>query len=285
MAFWDSAESYMAEEGRYDPRNKLNDLTGKEWLKLTKSFWLSEKTKEDKFAFKHPAPFLVKDIEKLISLFTKKGMVVLDPFNGVGTTLVAAHNQNRAGVGIDLSKEYCGLARERLQTLNISLQEQQIIEGDSILEVPALKGQIDYCVTSPPYHNILKNKGSGLREMKEGFRAGSRQGVEYYSDSPNDLGNQETYEDFLRLFGKVMSGVFGKLRHKGYATIIISDFTVDKNEVNVQGDVVRGMQNLGYEFVGTTVLLQDNKPLYPFGYPFAYKINHHHQNIINFRKP
>jgi len=44
------------------------------------------------------------------------------------------------------------------------------------------------------------------------------------------------------------------------------------------------MEGIGYEFVGTTVLLQDNKPLYPFGYPFAYKINHHHQNIINFRK-
>ena len=39
-----------------------------------------------------------------------------------------------------------------------------------------------------------------------------------------------------------------------------------------------------FEFVGTTILLQDNKPLYPFGYPYSYKINHMHQNIITFRR-
>ena len=76
--------------GKYDPRNTLNDLTGKEWLKLTSSFWISEKCSLDKDALKHPAPFLVKDIQKLISLFTKKHMKVLDPFCGSGTTLLAA---------------------------------------------------------------------------------------------------------------------------------------------------------------------------------------------------
>ena len=55
--------------GKYDNRNKLNDLTGKEWLKLTKSFILSEKCAADKDAFAHPAPFLIKDVEKMISLF------------------------------------------------------------------------------------------------------------------------------------------------------------------------------------------------------------------------
>lgn len=276
----------MAEEnGKYDPRNKLNDLTGKEWLKLTKSFWVSEKTKEDKFAFQHPAPFLIKDIEKLIKLFTKSGMTVLDPFNGVGTTLVAAHRTGRRGVGVDLSEEYCLLAEERLKSLGIDLTEQKIIVGDSIKTVPKLEETIDYCVTSPPYHNILKNKGSGLRDVKENFRSGARKGVEYYSDSPHDLGNQESYEDFLKLFRQVMAKVYGKLRDKAYTSIIISDFTVDKKEVNVQAGIVEAMEKAGFEFVGTTVLLQDNKPLYPFGYPFAYKINHHHQNIINFRKP
>ena len=38
----------MNEKGKYDKRNKLNDLTGKEWLKLTKSYWFSEKCKDDK---------------------------------------------------------------------------------------------------------------------------------------------------------------------------------------------------------------------------------------------
>jgi len=81
-----------------------------------------------------------------------------------------------------------------------------------------------------------------------------------------------------------MEEVFKKLRDKSYTSIIISDFTVDKKEVCVQGDIVSVIKKIGFEPSGTTCLLQDNKPLYPFGYPYAYKINHQHQNIITFRK-
>lgn len=269
--------------GIFDKRNKLNDLTGKEWLKLTKSFWVSEKCKEDKFAFQHPAPFLIKDIEKLISMFTKKGMVVLDPFNGVGTTLIASNNLKRKGIGIDLSKKYCSLAEKRLKELDVKVS-QKIICEDSLKAILKIKGRLDYCVTSPPYHNILKNNGQGLRAEKNGKRSGSRIGVEYYSEDKNDLGNQKSYEDFLNLFGRIMSAVHKKLNDKKYTSIIISDFTVNKKEKCVQGDIVRIMEKIGFEFSGTTILLQDNKPLYPFGYPYAYKINHQHQNIISFRK-
>ena len=52
----------------------------------------------------------------------------------------------------------------------------------------------------------------------------------------------------------------------------------------MQADIVKLMQDIGFNFVGTIILLQDNKPLYPFGYPYKFKINHMHQNIINFIK-
>ena len=44
------------------------------------------------------------------------------------------------------------------------------------------------------------------------------------------------------------------------------------------------MQDVGFGFEGAVVLVQNNKPLYPFGYPYAYKMNHHHQYILNFKK-
>ncbi|KAA6328020.1 Modification methylase HindIII [termite gut metagenome] len=268
------------------PKNKLNDLTGKEWLLLTKSFWLSEKCVDDKDAFKHPAPFLIKDIMKLISMFTKSGMTVLDPFCGSGTTLIAANNLERIGIGIDLNNQYKELAIERLQKKGYLENENYFYHiGDSYKIIKNIK-QVEYIVTSPPYHNILKNKGGGLRKKSEkGFRNGSRIGVEYYSEHENDLGNKESYSDFLHSFKQIMKKCFSILGAGKYTTIIISDFTVDKVEVCVLSDVVKLMNNCGFDFVGTTVLLQDNKPLYPFGYPYAYKINHQHQNIINFRKP
>ena len=270
--------------GKFDKRNTLNDLTGREWLKLTKSFWMSEKCAADKFAFQHPAPFLIQDIEKLISLFTKKGMTVLDPFSGIGTTLVASANLKRRCVGIDLSSDYCDLAAERLAN-NSNRVGQKIICGDSLNEIKKLRGLVDYCVTSPPYHNILKNNGAGIRAKKSNKRSGARLGVNYYSDSKLDLGNQETYADFLVGLEKILSEVFKKLRTSKYTSIIISDFTVSKKETCVTGDVVSLMQKIGFEFSGSIALLQNNKPLYPFGYPYAYKINHHHQSVLNFKKP
>ncbi len=275
-------------DGIYDKRNTLNDLTGKEWLKLTSSFWMTEKTGADKDAMKHPAPFLIKDTEKLIKLFTKKGMTVLDPFCGSGTTLIAAVNQDRIGIGFDLNSDYKDLALDRLSKIkNVQNAKFNYIVGDAshmILDIA--DNSIDYIVTSPPYHNILKNKSQGIRSDKssKGFRNGGRIGIDFYSDNMLDLGNCATYTDFLEKISILMKEVFRIIKNKKYCSIVISDFTIDKKEVNVQGDIVRLMLNAGFEFSGTIVLLQPNKPLYPFGYPYAYKINHHHQNIINFRK-
>jgi len=273
-------------EGVYDSRNTLNDLTGKEWIKLTKSFWMSEKCGTDKDAFNHPAPFLIKDTMKLISMFTKEGMTVLDPFCGSGTTLIAAAQLKRKGIGIDLRNDYKKLAKERLEKVGFREKKNYVYSlGDSLKIVPKLS-KVDYIVTSPPYHNILRNKGQGLRKKKNnGYRNGARTGVEYYSDKENDLGNLKTYENFIEMFTRIMLECFKKLRNGKYCTIVVSDFTVDKKEKNTQGDIVAAMEKIGFEFCGTTTLLQNTKPLYPFGYPYAYKINHQHQNMITIRKP
>lgn len=276
----------MTKEEKYDERNRLNDLSGKEWLKCTKSFYLSEKCADDKDAFGHPAPFLIKDIEKMISFFTKKNMLVLDPFMGSGTTAIASFNLGRRSIGIDLSEDYHNLALTRFEKKGmVENVNYNYIVGDSLVEIENIS-EVDYILTSPPYHNILKNDSKGLRKdsSEKGYRSGSRQGVEYYSDLANDLGNQKTYEEFLVLFQKIMQKAYQKLKNKKYCSIIISDFTVDRKEICVQSDVVRIMEEIGFSFVGTIILLQDNKPLYPFGYPYAFKINHMHQNIINFRK-
>lgn len=268
----------VSKRGVYDKRNKLNNLTGKEWLQLTKSVWISERCPEDKDAFAHPAPFLINDIRKLIKLFTKKNMIVFDPFMGSGTTLIASSLEGRKSVGIDLSKKYRKLAERRLKKLKSN--GYKIYTGNSLKKIPKLQTRIDYCVTSPPYHNILRNKGGGIRA--DGSQR--RQGVEYYSEDTEDVGNQKDYKSFLNLFGKIMAEVYKKLRKQKYCSIIISDFTVKKKETNAHGNVIELMKKIGFEFSGTVILTQNSKPLYPFGYPYAYKINHHHQYILNFRK-
>jgi DNA modification methylase len=269
--------------GRYDPRNPLNDLTGKDWLLLSRSFWVSEAAIEDRDAYNHPAPFLVGDIQKLISLFTKREMTVLDPFAGSGSTLVAASKLGRRSIGIDLNKEFQKFAKSRLERLGAT--QWKYLVGDA-LDVLDKVGEVDYILTSPPYHNILRNNGKGIRHNNgKAFRRGARDGVLYYTDHPNDLGNFDLYEDFLAALYEIMRKAISHLRIGRYCTIIISDFTVERREVCVLADIARLMERAGFEFVGTTVLLQTVKPLFPFGYPYAYKINHHHHYLTSFRRP
>ena len=267
----------LIDRGIYDSRNQLNDLTGKEWLKLTKSVWYSQKSDLDKSAFAHPASYNINDIRKLISLFTKRNQTIIDPFVGSGTTLISAGLEKRFGYGIELNRDYVRLARSRLKKAGISRTQFKLIRGDSFEILPNI-GQVDYVVTSPPYHNILKNHGLGVRHDKSQVR----QGIEYYSDDERDLGNKRTYNEFLDSFKSIMEKV--NLKPRGYCSIIISDFTVNKMEVNSHDDIVRAMQNIGFKFAGTIILVQNQKSLFPFGYPYAFKINHHHQYILSFRK-
>jgi modification methylase len=61
----------------------------------------------------HPAAFPVKLIDRIIS--STKAKLVLDPFMGSGTTAIAAINNNRNFIGIDISPEYCAMARKRIK--------------------------------------------------------------------------------------------------------------------------------------------------------------------------
>ncbi|NQT23712.1 MAG: site-specific DNA-methyltransferase [Candidatus Omnitrophica bacterium] len=269
--------------GKYDKRNKVNSLTGRDWLLLSGSFWTSVGGADDKEAYGHPAPFLTKDIQKLVGLFTKKGMTVLDPFAGSGTTLLASNQLGRIGIGIDINSSYKKIAQKRLCANGC--KKYEYIVGDSLKKIDSIS-TVDYIVTSPPYHNILQNNGKGIRHHNgKSYRMGAREGVECYTNKKNDLGNFNEYDDFISSLSGIMSKSFSKLKKGRYCTVIMSDFTVNKKEKCVQADIVPMMEKIGFEFCGTVILLQPVKPLFPFGYPYAYKINHQHHNMMHFRKP
>lgn len=109
-----------AEERKIDPRNKLNELTAKEWIVETISVWnqrgLGAGHPDAKIERQHPAPFSFTDVGRLIRYFTKSGQTVLDPFVGVGSTLKACAIDQRKGIGIELNPRFVELSKERLNT-------------------------------------------------------------------------------------------------------------------------------------------------------------------------
>ena len=89
-----------------------SDISKDEFLEWTNGVWTF--SGESKKKIGHPAPFPVELPKRCIKLFSYKGDVVLDPFAGSGTTLVAANMLGRKVFGIEISREYCELAMKRI---------------------------------------------------------------------------------------------------------------------------------------------------------------------------
>jgi DNA modification methylase len=93
----------------------INCLEAKEWLKNQLGVWQFTYEKRDiRDKNLHPATFPIALSKKVIQLFTHEGELILDPFVGSGTTLVAANDCNRNAVGFDLQVKYVELSNSRL---------------------------------------------------------------------------------------------------------------------------------------------------------------------------
>ena len=97
-------------------------LTQKEWVDLTRQVWdIPIPDKSSNAYGQHPALMPVEIAIRCIRLYTFVGDVVLDPFCGSGTTCLAAARLGRDCIGIDISAEYCGIARRRLAAVQTTL--------------------------------------------------------------------------------------------------------------------------------------------------------------------
>lgn len=266
-----------------DPRNRLNDLPNREWLKATKSFWLSQAPPRSALKAQHPATFSERDVARLICLFTKQGGRVLDPFVGSGSTLIACAQCARVGVGIELSPGWAGVARQRLlEEAGPQAADQTLVEADARQALGELEAEsFDLLLTSPPYWSMLRKK-PGLKVQTERL---ARDLPTHYSESPDDLGNIQDYDRFLAALGGIFSLALCALKPGAYACIIVSDFRHGKRFVMHHADVSGLMEAAGCPLRGITVLAQDNKNLYPFGIPYQFISNIHHQYILIHQKP
>lgn len=93
----------------------INCMTPKDWLKSQLGVWqFAYESRDIRDKNLHPATFPIALSKKVIELFTHQGELVLDPFVGSGTTLIAARDTNRNAVGFDLQQKYIDLCANRL---------------------------------------------------------------------------------------------------------------------------------------------------------------------------
>jgi site-specific DNA-methyltransferase (adenine-specific) len=97
-----------------------SDVTKEEFLEWTNGVWTFNGESKKKIG--HPAPFPIELPKRCIKLFSYTNDTILDPFLGSGSTLLACLATNRKGIGVDIDKQYCALAKKRI--LSYSIQEK-----------------------------------------------------------------------------------------------------------------------------------------------------------------
>lgn len=118
----------MARSKSERENGRIDTIEKQEFIDYTKSIWKFATERASRV--NHPAPFPVELPRRCIEMYTFAGDVVLDPFNGSGTTCVAAKQSGRTYVGVDLSSEYCQIAKERIkQTPAYELPETKPLAG------------------------------------------------------------------------------------------------------------------------------------------------------------
>jgi site-specific DNA-methyltransferase (adenine-specific) len=100
------------ESWKKNGKGRISDITRDEFMLWTNGLW--NFNGESKKKIGHPAPFPLELPRRCIKLFSFVDDVIMDPFMGSGSTLVAALQNNRIGIGIDHDRSYCELAKARL---------------------------------------------------------------------------------------------------------------------------------------------------------------------------
>ena len=119
---WEFLEIFSKGDLKHQGKKENIDISDEEFKKYVIAKWSIAPERKMK-EYGHPAMFPEKLVEQALKLFSFKNDVILDPFNGVGTTTAVAKKFNRRYLGIDISEKYSEIAEKRT---NKTLQENKL---------------------------------------------------------------------------------------------------------------------------------------------------------------
>lgn len=250
----------------------INCMTPKQWLKSQIGVWqFNYEARDVRDKNIHPATFPISLAKKVIELFTHEGELVVDPFVGSGTTLVAARDSNRNAVGFDLQKRYIDLCEQRLaQTTFLGEAKQMAVQDDARLIAKYFEPEtISLIFTSPPYANLLNR----IRQNKSRrFRKNEQLGkVEQYSQDPRDLGTMEL-DEYTNAMGEILESLLPFLRPKAHCVINVPDMWWENQRITIHVSLIEELRKRGYEL--RNIIIWDRTNLVNrigiFGWPSNY---------------
>jgi DNA modification methylase len=292
------------------PRNTLNELTGEEWLYFTKSVWTTAYPSELGHALRkaHGANKPPRLMARLIEFFTRTGELVLDPFAGVGGTLLGAAIARgpRRALGIELSPRWAEVYERVVAELSSEREGQgptladlgqndpggprgfdpsdcELRVGDALAVLPALDPEsVDFVATDPPYNVQLPMTMSG-GTLSEAF-SNRRTDYAMVTDDPADLANAPDYPAFLDRMETVLGELARVLKPRRYAVLIVRDAYQDGRYLFTGADLAGRAAGVGLTPKGDLIWYQAGTRLRPYGYPTGFVPNIAHQHLLVLRR-
>jgi DNA modification methylase len=282
-------QEYIEDRGIYDERNRVNDLTGREWKFATKSVIPKQYPPDlqHELRSEHGGQKPPRLCAELIQRFSKAGDTVLDPFAGVGGTLLGASLAEYEGtglrdaIGFEINKEWIDIYHEVLEKENSDrassgqdpLVEQDMRQGDCaelVGEVEA--GEVDFLLTDVPYWDMDKVEQTRNKKKTRGSKLGDFDGEEFQTKSEwlNDMA--EKFERFRHV-----------LNEDGYLAVFIGDMYRDQSYNMLSSELASRIIDVGYTMKANLVWYDPSKDLHVYGYPFSFIPSMVHQNILIFR--
>jgi DNA modification methylase len=291
------------------PSNSLNELSGNEWLYFTKSLLTTAYPSELGHAARkaHGANKPPRLMARLIEFFTKGGEQVLDPFAGVGGTLLGAAicRTPRQALGFEIEPRWAEVYADVVGTAlaendgagpvlkdlgdndpggprRFDPSGSRVEVGDSMKLIRGIDdASIDMIATDPPYNPQLKATMSGGALAKK--FANRRTDYAMVTDDPDDFANATSYDDYLDRMGALFGELRRVLRDKGYAVVIVRDAYQEGSYRFVASDLATRARPHGFTTKGDLIWYQAGTRLRPYGYPHAFVPNIVHQHILVLR--
>jgi DNA modification methylase len=276
------------EKDEVSTRNGLNELTGAEWLYFTKSLLTTTYASEYGHHLRkaHGANKPPQLMSRLIEFFTKPGGRVLDPFAGVGGTLIGASicKKPRSALGIEINPKWVEIYRQVIEENQEELLPQQMLCGDSLSIMPTIESEsFDFIATDPPYNIHLAQTMS--HNHYKGEHTNRRTDYDMRSEDAADLANLPDYDAYLDTMEQIFAECYRLLKPQKYLVIIVRNAYQNGEYIFTHVDLARRAKLHGFIPKGEIIWYQAGTRLRPYGYPFAYIPNIAHQYIVVLHKP
>jgi hypothetical protein len=282
-----SKKEILDENGRsrgfYSENNRVNDLTGREWVFWTRSVITKPYPPNLQHALRsrhggQKPPDLCAD---LLRAFTKEGQSVLDPFMGVGGVLLGASLCGRTAVGVDLNHEWIEIYREVCQREGIAVQETIQADARGALAGMAER-RFDCILTDVPYWKMDsagRSRGT-FKRVGEKARPVRASKLSHFTEHP-----YASKGEWLSAMGDVFGRAAALLKTSGYLLTFIGDMYRDNRYHCLSAELADTLSAIpGLVWKANLVWYDVSKKLHLYGYQYSYIPSLIHQNVLVFRK-